>query len=191
MSENKHEIFSTPIWGGVGVFEDNYLKQLEATILEMSKKLPNRDKSNFLGWQSPDDLYKYEWLDPALKLIGNLVNDIKSDLKTDAELKIDSMWANVNFPNAVNIKHIHGGEFAGVFYVKVPEGDCGRLILTDPRPRVSMSEKLTNRGDFPLDPIERAAVIFPAWLEHYVEPNKTNDTRISISFNISRVPSNV
>ena len=34
-----------------------------------------------------------------------------------------------------------------------------------------------------IEPIENRAVIFPAWLWHSVEPNKSNDIRISISFN--------
>ena len=32
-------------------------------------------------------------------------------------------------------------------------------------------------------PIEGRIIMFPAWLWHSVEPNKSNDIRISVSFN--------
>ena len=34
-----------------------------------------------------------------------------------------------------------------------------------------------------LNPIPGRIVIFPAWLWHSVEPNESNDIRISVSFN--------
>ena len=34
-----------------------------------------------------------------------------------------------------------------------------------------------------LDSREGRIIIFPAWLWHCVEPNQSNDTRISVSFN--------
>jgi hypothetical protein len=127
MSDNNHEIFPTTIWGFTKQFPPGYLEKVSTTIVEMSKTLPNRDKSNFLG---------------------------------------------------------HGAEISGVFYVKVPEGDSGRLVLVDPRTRVNMSEKRLRSLNFPIDPKEGTFVLFPSWLEHYVEPNKSDDIRISISFNL-------
>ena len=34
-----------------------------------------------------------------------------------------------------------------------------------------------------LEPQENRAIMFPAWLWHTVEPNESNDIRISVSFN--------
>ena len=82
------------------------------------------------------------------------------------------------------MSHIHGAEISGVFYVKVPEGDSGRLVLVDPRTRVNMSEKRLRSLNFPIDPKEGTFVLFPSWLEHYVEPNKSDGIRISMSFNL-------
>ena len=33
------------------------------------------------------------------------------------------------------------------------------------------------------DPLEGRILMFPAWLWHCVEPNESNDIRISVSFN--------
>lgn len=187
MSDNNHEIFPTTIWGFTKQFPPGYLEKVSTTIVEMSKTLPNRDKSNFLGWQSPDDLYKYDWIkdiiDPIM-LVANTEILEKYKEYGDTPFELESLWANLNFPNAFNMSHIHGAEISGVFYVKVPEGDSGRLVLVDPRTRVNMSEKRLRSLNFPIDPKEGTFVLFPSWLEHYVEPNKSDDIRISISFNL-------
>ena len=35
-----------------------------------------------------------------------------------------------------------------------------------------------------LDSSEDTLLIFPSWLDHYVEPNESDEDRISISFNV-------
>jgi uncharacterized protein (TIGR02466 family) len=36
-----------------------------------------------------------------------------------------------------------------------------------------------------VQPVENRVIMFPAWLEHLVDLNESNDTRISISFNFT------
>ncbi len=187
MANYAHEIFPTTIWGFTAQFAPGYLEKVATTIIEMSKVLPNRDRSNFLGWQSHDDLYKYDWVQNIIRPIMSTANsEILEKYKEFGEtpFELESMWANVNLPNAFNMGHIHGAEISGVFYVKVPEKDSGRLVLVDPRTRVNMSEKRLRALNFPVDPKEGTFVLFPSWLEHYVEPNQSDDIRISISFNL-------
>ena len=42
-----------------------------------------------------------------------------------------------------------------------------------------------------VDPLEGRIIIFPAWLWHGVEPNESNDIRISVSFNFLQKGFNV
>jgi len=66
-----------------------------------------------------------------------------------------------------------------------------RLICNDPRPGIQtcMPNRIKNQPpkhlwrEIHLQPQENRAIIFPAWLWHQVEPNKSNEDRISISFN--------
>ena len=37
-------------------------------------------------------------------------------------------------------------------------------------------------GSYSEQPEKGKLVLFPSWLEHYVEPNLTNENRISLSF---------
>ena len=79
--------------------------------------------------------------------------------------------------------HIHDHALSGVFYVTVPT-NSGRFVAIDPRQRVSMSTQRIKESNYPVQPSEGACLIFPSWLEHYVEPNESLSARISISFNL-------
>ena len=184
----KHEIFPTPIWG-FQWGDTSFISIIKQHCLELQKRLPNRDKSNFLGWQSPDDMHTDITFSPLIDKILEVANsEILEEFSQygSAPFSVESMWVNINSPGAFNMAHIHGAELSGVFYVDVPlpASDSGRLVLVDPRQRVNMSEKRVRGLNLPIDPAPGACILFPSWLEHYVEPNKTNSTRISISFNL-------
>lgn len=75
---------------------------------------------------------------------------------------------------------------SGVFYVTTPK-DCGRLRLFDPRPFIigAPDMKYYNDGNnyHYFDPTPNLLVMFPGWLKHDVEPNLSDEERISIAFN--------
>ena len=35
-----------------------------------------------------------------------------------------------------------------------------------------------------VDPVDNQLIIFPAWIQHMVEPNMSEEDRVSIAFNI-------
>ena len=37
--------------------------------------------------------------------------------------------------------------------------------------------------NYPVEPSPLSCIIFPSWLSHYVEPNMSDEKRISLSFN--------
>ena len=61
----------------------------------------------------------------------------------------------------------------------------------DPRPGVQLNMPARKPGDpgrdlwreANIDPIPGRIIMFPSWLWHAVEPNESNDIRISVSFN--------
>ena len=90
-----------------------------------------------------------------------------------------------------NNSHIHPNSlFSGVYYVK-GQPNSGRLSLMDPRPGAQQCMPTRKKGKLPrelwretyYDPIPGRLIMFPAWMWHKVEPNKSNDIRISVSFN--------
>jgi len=104
------------------------------------------------------------------------------------------LWVNVNSPGSYNQRHSHdphsGTFLSGVFYVKCPESS-GNIRLFDPRPNIQSAPDMRyyNGADtyhwFPAIP--NTLIMFPGWLEHEVEINKSTEERISISFNIFNV----
>jgi len=80
--------------------------------------------------------------------------------------------------------------FSGVYYVKAPK-NSGSLICNDPRPGVQLNMPVKKESQPPkhlwrdvhLEPIEGRILMFPSYIWHSVDPNQSNDIRISVSFN--------
>ena len=100
-------------------------------------------------------------------------------------------WCNINKKGNYNDLHDHNAcassFLSGVFYVNAPE-NCGNIRFYDPRFGLTSAADLwyykggTNHIHF--TPKNNLLLIFPSWLQHLVEPNNSNEDRISISFNI-------
>ena len=92
-----------------------------------------------------------------------------------------------------NVLHCHPGCFvSATYYVRVPEHiKGGEIVFRDPRgPAVAMYETpgielawVGNGVGIPFSPATGHLLIFPAWLEHGVEPFEGAGERISIAFN--------
>lgn len=96
-------------------------------------------------------------------------------------------WVNIHDRGGFNFQHMHEGALlSGTFYVQVPEGS-GALVFKDPRPGVLNSYAKGNGvnayKDIQLRPFEGLLVLFPHWLEHFVEPHGNDVPRICIPFN--------
>ena len=101
------------------------------------------------------------------------------------------MLANVNPPGGMNRAHMHPNSlWSGVYYVKAPK-NCGHLKIDDPRTSAAMSRPILKEGETPnrlwrethYEPIAGRCIMFPSWVTHCVEPNDSDDIRISVSFN--------
>ena len=147
-------------------------------------------KSNVGGWQSNDyrtfdntplqDLVKY-----ALKESHHIAADLgipKSDRY------VENLWVNINPKFADNHAHVHPeARLSGVFYVDAPE-NSGDICFTRDigYALVTVAPELTRYSGveqhYPAK--TNRMLIFPAWVEHHVKSNMSDQDRISISFNI-------
>lgn len=186
MNEHSYNIFNAPIWGYVLSHEKYQAEDYIEKILEICASEPSVNKSNAGGgWQSRDNLHE----DPLFKEFVNstLIKSIAQPILKEYGIEnfgIQSMWANINNKHSFNYQHTHEGLLSGVFYLKIPQ-NSGRLVFTNPAVR-SESHPIRQKN-YPIVPQELACIVFPSWLEHYVEPNMTEESRISISFNIGRL----
>lgn len=170
--------------------------ELERAIRDRMLAEPGIKRSNLGGWHSNTDLLKWGGAaasrirDHALKLATANTTTARG-----AELRWRIVgWANVNGPGAGNAPHVHGGNYwSAVYYVKVGEGEGGRLRLHDPRlPALRMHSpvlRFTDAGPevtYPIRPRAGQMLLFPAWLSHSVEAWEGSEERISIAMNIRR-----
>ena len=182
-SDIKTEIFSTPIWG---VVLNNQLDKTEdyiKKILELEQTQKSQKKSNFGGFQSKDNIQNDRTFQELVKIIETVANELILPEYNCFSAKITEMWANVNRKNNFNYSHIHSGILSGVFYLHVPK-NSGSLIFLPPA--VRSDSHLIRSDNYKITPKFLSCIFFPPWLEHFVEPNLSDDFRISISFNIGQ-----
>ena len=141
-------------------------------------------KSNRGGWQSKL-LPPTGELEPLSFEISEFCKSINLGIN---EIVIPQMWINVNKKNDWNTIHSHGQyNLSGTYYVKVPK-DSGQIVFRDPRPSAISNLFMVNtfdKGEFrKVKPIEGLLILFPSYLEHFVEPSNADEDRISISFDV-------
>lgn len=183
--EFKQEILSVPIWGFKLPNSSSFNEELLDFVYWLRDNTEGKKRSNFLGWQSNDYIYQdyRDFLNPLIEPLLNMSNSIAKDFseRINKEVFINSMWANINSQYSYNAHHIHSGTLSGVYWVSAPE-NSGKLVLVNPAGRSEASRiRIKNYG---LTPEPGSCILFPSWLEHYVEPNENTQNRISISFNI-------
>lgn len=96
-------------------------------------------------------------------------------------------WVNLHDRGGFNFLHLHEGSLlSGSFYLQVPPGS-GQFVFRDPRPGIihgCIKGAVPNgHSDIHLTPAAGLLVLFPCWMEHYVEPHDNAVPRITIAFN--------
>jgi uncharacterized protein (TIGR02466 family) len=182
MNVNKQELWATPYFYNIQKIDFDI--DIVNWILKKYKKEYSVSKSNIGGWQSKPQNNKVE-LNPLINYINTFCKNINLGIQ---QIDIPEIWINVNKQNDWNTIHQHGGHtFSGVYYVKTPK-DSGRLAFRDPRPAAICNSFLVDKYDNGelryLNMLEGMFILFPSYLEHFVEPNKNKEERISISFNV-------
>ena len=116
--------------------------------------------------------------------------EILDKLKYDVEdIVITDMWANVLKSGENHPAHTHSNNFlSGVYYLHSSQG--ASIMFRDPRPAADVitprkkETNVTNASLLRYASKQNRAIFFPSWLQHWVEPNKSTNNRISIAWNI-------
>jgi uncharacterized protein (TIGR02466 family) len=171
-------------------FDSNFNEYKDGMIEWMhgyAKNNKTNHRSNHGGYQSPDQFFREETFGQYLNRISDHIfaslEEYGSGIRLfDHNLYLSNMWFNFNRRDNYNITHTHPGCIvSGVLYVKTPE-NCGEIVFIDPMAHNS-SEIDENISEI-YTPVEGEMILFPAHLPHRVEPNYSDELRISVSFNI-------
>ena len=169
---------------------DNRL--FEKEIVELSKKDKGIRRTNMIGWHSTTEMHQIPVFKPLVDELFKMQMEIYKEELLTREPIIGNMWANINPPGGYNRPHIHpNSHFSGVYYIKAPQ-NSGEIVFNDPRSaaHMVMPERVKDIKppshlwrEVRVNPLEGRMLMFPSWLWHCVEPNESNDIRISVSFN--------
>lgn len=143
------------------------------------------------SWQSSHELHELGRFREVVDCINEAAESVLEYLKIGhGTFKITGCWANVNAPGAGHRVHNHPNNYlSGVYYVRTLQG-ANTINFLDPRPQIAIIcprvTELTveNTEQVVVNVTDGTLLMFPAWLQHSVDPNRGGSTRISIGFNI-------
>ena len=188
-------------------FEDYNKEVLVNTITNMKREIPSEHRSNLGGWQSPNifdlDLSE-EYKEIIVEFTKILFQGIKQvellwNFQPNFAPEISSLWFNWNEKGNFNVQHSHlGTGYSGAFYIKkrndptdgvIEFEDARRDALMWEVPRTLQHTAAPLNGEqfyyHKLYPNEGDLLIFPSYLQHRVLENKSDDVRITSSFNFN------
>ena len=188
--------WSTPIY--THDFESPELDLIQA---EIAQALPNIEldfKQSIdstpvwttfrFGQHNVNDIERFK-LDQFRKGIGRAVGSFVRQLNYQGpHLRLVGSWTTRYEKGGLHFDHIHPyTRLSGVYYYKT-NGHDGNIRFQNPNTHMCF-------GGFPADGIsmEHAnyaprvgrIILFPSWLTHRVDVNTTDNTRISIAFNLA------
>jgi uncharacterized protein (TIGR02466 family) len=143
------------------------------------------------NWQTKSaDLHKQKEFKYFSDLVLTTSKDIIKELDYEVEdIVISDMWANVLKDSEHHPVHTHSNNFlSGTYYLHSDQG--ASIVFHDPRPAADVivprkkNTTLNNASLLSYASKQNRAVIFPSWLPHWVQQNKSKNKRISIAWNI-------
>ncbi len=143
------------------------------------------------GWQSERTLHQREefreFISCANKAVGSVLRFLR--IGYDA-FEVTGCWANVLAKGAAHRTHSHPNNFlSGVYYVRTQPG-ADTINFHDPRSqsgiiRPPVVELTAENTDQVVVRVKNGMLlVFPAYLQHSVDANASEEERVSISFNV-------
>ncbi|HEX4267484.1 MAG TPA: 2OG-Fe(II) oxygenase family protein [Steroidobacteraceae bacterium] len=183
------DLFPTRIWQvRLDALEPRFV-EWESWVLALRAASPNSaGRSNRGGWNSRemDVLERPVWALLRQATDAACAAALGEMGRGNRPFQLQS-WVNLHDRGGFNFLHMHEASLlSGSFYLEVPAGS-GALCFRDPRAGVlhgSVKGSVPNgHADVRLKPSAGLLVLFPSWLEHYVEPHESDEPRICIAFN--------
>ena len=184
-------LFPTFVWkaqvasGVRQEIEDDVLAKLDEMRRDAGAPAPGH------GWQSKQDLHHLDEFQRLVACIHDAAESVLEYLKIgDGAFEITGLWANINPKGAAHAVHSHPNNFlSGVYYARAPE-DANTVNFHDPRPQTGIIRppvtELTaeNTDQVVVEVSDGTLLLFPSWLPHSVDASASDETRISVSFNL-------
>jgi len=150
------------------------------------------DLSNNGCWRHQFNYPDIDWIASELTVLAEVA--VNSYLQSDPLYteKVDrygqpifSYWTNINEPMSRNVLHDHRtSQYVGIYYIQGT--DTGDIVFHNP---TNVTESCNSHAPFvsryAYKPKDGDLVLWPAWMPHETETNRSSRQRINIAFNIS------
>ena len=184
-----HDLFPTRIWQAHLDALEPFFAGWITQVLELRAADPEpAGRTVRQGWNSKDftllERAEFAPLRAAIRAACTMALTEMGQGEREFELQ---SWVNLHDRGGFNFLHMHEGSLlSGSFYLEVPPGS-GDFVFRDPRPGVLhgyVKGGVPNgHADIHLTPSAGLVVLFPCWMEHYVETHEGDGPRITIAFN--------
>ena len=184
------QLFPTFVWkGDLGHAQSDPLnREIIAALAGLGAPLEGLRPGE--NWQSDHGLHERAAFGPLLEWVEAAAANALSYLRIPRPLMITGCWANVNAPGTGHRLHSHRNNYlSGAYYVQVQDG-ADSINFFDPKPqagviRPAASEPTAENTEVAMVRVKTGSLLlFPAWLQHAVDANRSNRARISLSFNL-------
>lgn len=175
-----------------GIWNTTFNSDLKEYCDFIRKNDKGRLISNIGGYQSNSLNLAEPVIQPLISHIQLSTKHFSNYLKVKCYSKVTDMWININGYKDYNVEHIHSNcMFSGVYYIHTPK-DCGNIeVIRHSHDYMSYdwNNKSTehtshNSAVWHLPSTKDKCYIFPSYTKHRVTPNRSNEERYSISFNL-------
>jgi uncharacterized protein (TIGR02466 family) len=157
--------------------------------LENEKKISLGNTLSNCGGYQTKPVKDETIIKPIFKMAVNLINK-DFNFKSKRRLGLCNLWINENKYKDFNRPHVHtDSNLSGVYFVKT-HNECGNLVFD----RNDISMEFTNNelhykdtdswSSYSIVPKDGLLIIFASNMKHFVEPNLTQQSRVSVAFNI-------
>jgi uncharacterized protein (TIGR02466 family) len=195
-------IFTTPVARESTGLTMEQLGAIRDYLLGLRATSAGEKKSNRGGWHSDGNLFGPDFRDipemreaittALFRYIGEVFN-----YRGEIHLALTG-WTVINGPGHFNVPHNHAANLlSGALYITLPSGmKGGAITFMDPRLNLNAHETPAMKALQVRPPWMATAIdvvpgageilIFPSWLNHYVQPFESDDpraVRIVVSFN--------
>lgn len=184
------QIFPTFVWKGEVPAGD--LEPLNAELLAALADLgaPLNGLRPGENWQSGHDLHRLPVFRNLTDWVLAASHAALAYLRLPEPLVITGLWANLNPPGTGHRLHSHRNNYlSGAYYLQVQEG-ADSINFFDPKPQAGVirphpsQPTAENTEVAAIQVMTGSLLLFPAWLQHAVDINRSGKLRISLSFNL-------
>ena len=190
--DKKLQLYHSDLFIKENVGTDEQREDLKKQILDAWKEGKGTMPGGNEGCWRSNATYQMRWLYDAVKELVLEANKLYFENEDVYKMLLDkcnnidyNIWTNVNEVGSKNAIHSHTPDaWAGIYYVQ-SEG-TGNLVFHNPAnllQQCNAHSPYTRRTG--IRPKDGMLVIWPGWVPHEVEENKSNQQRINLAWGVN------